>query len=110
MRDWAKYLQRYMPLTDFVLTFFAFRLGYALRYEIQLIRPVDEFYYAPFSSYFGLAVAYGLWLIATPPMMGLYRPVRGRSWLEESYTVAQAATTATVIIMAINFLIQPLVF
>jgi len=110
MRDWAAILRRLMPLLDFCAILIAFRLGYLLRYEVQFIRPVGETNFAPFESYTLLAGIYALWIIITPPVITLYRRVRGRAWLEEVYAFAQGVTTATVIIMAINFLIQPLVF
>lgn len=110
MRDWAALLRRLMPLIDFLLVMLAFRLGYALRYEVQFIRPVGETFYAPFEAYWSHALIYALWLLFTPPVVGIYFRVRGRSWLEETYTIIQGATTATVVIMALNFLLQPLVF
>ncbi len=110
MRDWAAFLRRTMPLIDFLLILLAFRLGYALRYEIQFIRPVGETFYAPFEAYWSLAIIFAAWMLLTPPVIGLYFRVRGRSWAEETYIIAQGATTATVLIMAMNFLLQPLVF
>jgi exopolysaccharide biosynthesis polyprenyl glycosylphosphotransferase len=99
-----------MPLIDFLLILVAFRLGYALRYEIQFIRPVGETFYAPFEAYWSHAIIFAAWMLLTPPVIGLYFRVRGRSWAEETYIIAQGATTATVLIMALNFLLQPLVF
>jgi exopolysaccharide biosynthesis polyprenyl glycosylphosphotransferase len=110
MRDWAALLRRTMPLIDFLLIILAFRIGYALRYEVQFIRPVGETFYAPFEAYWSHAIVFGAWMLLTPPVIGLYFRVRGRSWAEETYAIAQGATTATVLIMALNFLLQPLVF
>jgi exopolysaccharide biosynthesis polyprenyl glycosylphosphotransferase len=109
-RNWAVILQRLMPLLDFLLIILAFRLGYTLRYDVQFLRPVGETYQAPFESYWTHVFTYAAWIILTPPVVGAYRQVRGRSWIEEAYIIAQGVTTGTVMIMALNFLIQPLVF
>ena len=99
-----------MPFIDFGLVLISFSAAYVLRYDIQLIRAVGEFNTSPFLPYVPYALLYGLWLVLTPPVIRLYRVERGRSWLEEAYTVANGATNATVMVMAVSFLLQPLVF
>ncbi len=110
MNDWSKTLHRLMPLIDVAFVLIAFRLAYSLRYAIQFIRPLDEFNFAPFEPYLPYALIYAAWLVLTPPVSGLYRRARGRSWLEEASAIINGATNATVIVMAISFLLQPLVF
>src|ERR1700694_927049 len=110
MRDWTVFLRRWLPLIDFIAVLVAFRVAYTLRYDVQLIRSLDEFNSAPFEPYLPYALVYAAWLVLTPPVSSLYRKQRGRSWLEEAYTIANGATTATVVVMAISFLLQPLVF
>ncbi len=110
MRDWATFFRRSMPLIDFLLVLGAFRAAHILRYDVQIIKPVGEFNYAPFASYWPFALIYAAWLVFTPPVVNQYRPQRGRSWLDEAYGVINGATNATVIMMALNFLLQPLVF
>jgi exopolysaccharide biosynthesis polyprenyl glycosylphosphotransferase len=110
MRDWASILRRAMPFIDFGLVLFSFGAAYVLRYDVQLIRAVGEFNTSPFLPYIPYALIYGLWLVLTPPVVRLYRVQRGRSWLEEAYVVANGTTNATVVVMAVSFLLQPLVF
>lgn len=110
MQDWATLLRRLMPLIDFILVLFAFRLAYTLRYQVQIITPVDEAYFAPFEPFWPYAIIYAVWLVLTSPMAGLYRQQRGRSWFDEAYAVVNGATNATVIVMALSFLLKPQVF
>ncbi len=40
----------------------------------------------------------------------MYREQRGRSWFEEAYTLLNGATNATVLVMALSFLLRPEIF
>lgn len=110
MRDWSSTMRRALPFLDFVLVFLAFGLAYVLRYDVQFIRAVGEFNSAPLEPYLPYALLYAVWLVLTPPVAPLYRVRRGRSWLEEAYAVVNGTTNATVVVMALSFLLQPLVF
>jgi len=99
-----------MPTVDAVLAFAAFGIAYFVRYELQLIAPVLEFNRAPFEPYLPYAVVYILWLYLNYRGSGLYKHIRGRSWLDESYTILNGVTNATVVLLAISFVLQPLVF
>jgi len=41
---------------------------------------------------------------------GLYREQRGRSWWDEVFSISNSATNAAVAVMALSFLLRPLVF
>ena len=41
------------PLLDFILIMVAFLLAHYVRYELQLLRPVDEAFRAPFEPFIG---------------------------------------------------------
>lgn len=110
MRRHALESPRLMPVVDAVLAFIAFILAYIVRYELQILRPVGEFFAAPFEPYLPLAFVYVVWLHVTYRGSGLYRAIRGRSWLDETYTILNGVTNATVLLFAISFVIQPLVF
>ena len=99
-----------MPAVDALLAFAAFGLAYVVRYELQLLLPVGEFFAAPFEPYLPLAVIYVIWLHLTYRGSGLYKPIRGRGWLDETYTILNGVTNATVVLLAISFVFQPLVF
>jgi exopolysaccharide biosynthesis polyprenyl glycosylphosphotransferase len=100
----------WMPLIDAALALLAFALAYIVRYQLQILRPVYEFNNAPFEPYLPYALIYVIWLYVTYHGVGLYRPIRGRSWLEEVYTIINGVTNATVVLLAISFFLQPLVF
>jgi len=99
-----------LPFLDFVLVLLAFGLAYVLRYDVQFIRAVGEFNSAPVEPYLPYALLYAVWIVLTPPVAPLYRVRRGRSWLEEAYAVVNGATNATVVVMALSFLLRPDVF
>lgn len=99
-----------MPLVDALLAFAAFGIAYFVRYELQIIAPVLGFNRAPFEPYVPYAIVYIVWLYLNYRGSGLYKHMRGRSWLDESYTILNGVTNATVVLLAISFVLQPLVF
>ncbi|MBL8165176.1 MAG: sugar transferase [Anaerolineae bacterium] len=100
----------FYPLLDIALVFVSYALAYYARYELQLIRPVFEVNRAPFLPYLPYAVVFALLLILHYRGSGLYKSNRGRSWLEEVYTITNGVANATVVVLGIYFLFQPLVF
>jgi exopolysaccharide biosynthesis polyprenyl glycosylphosphotransferase len=99
-----------LPLLDFVLALVAFALAYIARYELTIFRPVLEIYRADFAPYLPYAAVYAGILYLSYHGAGLYKNVRGRSLAEEVYTIANGVTTATVLLLALYFAFQPLVF
>jgi len=99
-----------MPLVDMLLALLAFGLAYIARYQLQLIREVGEFNRSLFWPYLPYALVFTVWLYLMYRGGGLYKTIRGRSWLEEVYTIINGVTNATVVIMALSFILQPLVF
>jgi exopolysaccharide biosynthesis polyprenyl glycosylphosphotransferase len=99
-----------MPLVDMVLALAAFMLAYYVRYNLQLIRPVFEQNTAPFDPYIPYMGVFAVWLYIVYNGSGLYQTVRGRAWVEEVYVILNGATNATLIIMALSFVLQPFVF
>jgi exopolysaccharide biosynthesis polyprenyl glycosylphosphotransferase len=112
VHSWVALFRRAMPVIDFLLVIVSFRLAYVLRYDLQILKPVDESIYAAaaFEAFLPYATVYALWLVMTWPVAGMYRERRGRSWFEEAYGVLNGATSATVLVMALNFLLRPQVF
>ncbi len=99
-----------MPLADALLALLAFVVGYLIRYELQILRPVFEFNRAPFEPYIPYALFFATWLHLNYRGAGLYKPARGRSWLDEVYRIVNGVTGATVVLLAISFVLQPTVF
>jgi len=99
-----------MPMIDVALAFAAFGLAYFVRYELQILRPVGEAFRSTFDPYLIYVAVYVIWLQLHYRGAGLYRPMRGRPYSEEVYTIINGVTNATVVLMALSFFLQPLVF
>lgn len=99
-----------LPLLDVALSVVAFGLAYVIRYELQILRPVNEFNRAPFEPYLPYVVLYALLLFLSYQGSRLYKHVRGRSWLEEVSIIVNGVMSSTVLLMAVSFVTQPLVF
>ena len=99
-----------LPVIDLVLVLVAFLLSYYLRYEVQFLQPVDEANVAPFTPYIPYALTFAGLLWAFNQSGGLYRERRGRTWWDEVFIIGNSATNTGVVVMAISFLVQPLVF
>jgi len=100
----------FYPILDAVLVFISFILAYLLRYEAQIIRPVFEINRAPFEPYLPYTALFAVLLVINYRAIGLYRNNRSRSWLEEVYMIGNGVTNATVVVLGLYFLFQPLVF
>ncbi len=95
-----------LPLVDFLLALLAFVLGYFVRYQLNLLRPVLEYNQAPFEPYIPFALLYAVMLVFAHNSNGLYRQVRGRSLVEESTISANGIATVTVTQLALFFVTQ----
>jgi exopolysaccharide biosynthesis polyprenyl glycosylphosphotransferase len=100
----------FYPLLDAVVVIIAFAAAYIIRYEFQFIRNVEPVNRAPFEPYLPYAAIFAALLCLNYQGSGLYKSNRGRSWLEEVYGVVNGVTNATVIVLGLYFLFQPLVF
>jgi len=98
-----------MPLLDVGLIFLAWALGYTLRYDWQIFRPVFDPSRAGFAPYLPYAALYTAMLLFIYHNSDLYRQRRGRSLFSEGAIIANGVTNATVILLAFYFLLQPLV-
>ena len=97
------------PLLDIALAFLAFGIAYVLRYELQIIRPALDPIQRDFSPYVPYAAVYALLIWLNFERSGLYRNIAGRSWLEEVYLIGSGVAVAIVPILAMFFILQPLV-
>ncbi len=98
------------PLLDLLLILAAFLLAYQARYRLQLLRPLDEAFRAPFEPFIPYALLYAFSMLLTMQQRGLYRHVRGRTWSEELLAIINTAMIALVLVTAVSFYLQPLVF
>lgn len=116
--DTNAYLERHplpeprwlMPLIDVLLAAAAFGLAYFIRYRLQILRPVNEPFQSPFEPYVPYVILYVGLLFLSFQGSRLYRRVRGRAWLDEVSTIINGVMTTTVLLMAVSFVTQPLVF
>jgi exopolysaccharide biosynthesis polyprenyl glycosylphosphotransferase len=99
-----------LPVVDVLLALSAWLLAYWVRYDLQILRPVTEINVAEFEPYIPYMVIFVAWLLAIYWGTGLYRPIRGRPWLDEVYVIINGMMSTTVLIMALSFIIQPIVF
>jgi exopolysaccharide biosynthesis polyprenyl glycosylphosphotransferase len=95
------------PLLDAFLVLVAFVLGYFLRYEWQIFRPVFDPRQSGLSPYLPFAIFYAALLYFTYSNNNLYRNVRGRSWSEEVAIIVGGVGTSTVILLAFYFILRP---
>jgi len=95
------------PLLDFGLVVLAFVLGYIIRYDWQVFRPVFDPSSAEFAPYIPYMLIYAVMLYFNYQRSSLYRHVRGRAWMEEVTIVVNGVTTATVVLLALFFMLQP---
>lgn len=99
-----------MALTDVVLINLAFAAAYWVRYDLQWFRAVDPANYAPFRAYIPFALVLTVLLMIAYKLGGVYDQPRSASWLDEVYALFGGTTTGILIIMAITFWFQPLVY
>jgi exopolysaccharide biosynthesis polyprenyl glycosylphosphotransferase len=99
-----------MPFIDLLLACLAFVLAYYIRYELQILRPVQEFGRAPFNLYIPAIIVYILWLQFQYRGGGLYKVSRGRPWIEEVYTIINGVASATLILVTVSYFTGSLVF
>lgn len=98
------------PWLDVVLAVAAFIIAYIVRYQLQIIRPVLEINTTTFEPYIPYMLVYVVWLTIQYRGSGLYRHVRGRAYMQELFSIVNGVTNATVVVMALSFIFQPLFF
>ncbi len=99
-----------MALTDVMLVNLAFAAAYWVRYDLQWFRAVDPANDAPFRVYIPFALVLTVLLVMAYKLGGVYDQPRSASWLDEVYALFGGTTTGILIIMAITFWFQPLVY
>ncbi|MYE25685.1 MAG: hypothetical protein F4X87_00400, partial [Chloroflexi bacterium] len=98
-----------LPVIDGILAFLVFGAAYILRYDLQIIRPLYDPLERGFVHYIPFAAVYALLVWLNFQRNGLYRNIAGRAWLEEVYLIGSSIAVAIVIVLAMFFILQPLV-
>ncbi|MCS6836460.1 MAG: sugar transferase [Anaerolineae bacterium] len=97
------------PILDGALVVAAFVVAYIVRYDWQVVRPVIDPSRSSFGPYLPFVVIYYALLLLSFQGNGLYRNLRGRTWWEELGIIINSTMVATVILLALFFIFQPLV-
>ena len=88
----------------------AFAAAYYARYELELFVPVNDEFFAPYAAYLPFQALYAGLMLLFLHIDGVYAQRRGGSWFDHSYRIVNATTTVGVVIIALTFIIQPLVY
>ncbi len=94
-------------LLDIVLLNLAFALAYHVRYNLQILVPVNEAYYVSYAVYLPTQFWYTVLMLLFLYLDGAYTPRRGGSWFTELYRIINATTTVGIIQFAAIFFILP---
>ena len=97
------------PVIDATLAFLVFGIAYILRYDLQIIRPLLDPGQRAFEPYIPFAMIYALLILINYQRNSLYRNIAGRAWLEEVYLIASSVAVSIVIVLAMYYILQPLV-
>jgi len=97
-------------LVDIGMINVAFALAYYVRYQLGLLVPVSDAFYAPYLAYLPAQAGYTALMLLFLALDGAYTRRRGGSWLNEVYCVVNATTTVGIIQFAVTFFIMPAVY
>jgi exopolysaccharide biosynthesis polyprenyl glycosylphosphotransferase len=102
-----KYL---LVLTDVILILAAFVGAYFIRYDLQWFRAVDPVFQVDIWVYTPFALALIIILPVSFRFSGVYPYRRGRSVVEETYTIATAVTVGVVVLITVGLFFSPLLY
>ncbi len=99
-----------LVVSDVLLINVAFGLAYWLRYEVQLIRPIEEPNYVPFGAYLPAAALLTALLLVAYKLERVYDQRRGASWLDEVYAIFSGTLIGIAALTIFYFYFRPLVY
>jgi exopolysaccharide biosynthesis polyprenyl glycosylphosphotransferase len=97
-----------LVLSDIVFINLGFVLAYWVRYELQLLLPVEEAYFVPYTTYLPAAVLLTAILLPAYWLEGMYSPGHRTSWFDQVYGIFNVTTSGTVIMIVANYVYPPL--
>lgn len=96
--------------SDALLILAAFVTAYGLRYQLQLFIAVDPAFQLPLTSYLPQVLLLVVFLLIAFRFSQVYPYQPGRSWVEETWRIATAATAGVIILIAVNLLFRPMLY
>lgn len=106
----SKYPRWLIPmvvLSDVVLINVAFLLAYAVRYRLQLFRPVEPEFDNPIDVYFPFMIVLTILLIVAYKIDNVYVPRRLGLWIDQMSRLVRSTMIAMLIMISITFIYQP---
>ena len=94
-------------ISDIVLINLAFLLAYYLRYEIQLLVPVDPAFDNPPDVYFPFMIVLTAILLISFKLDGVYMPRRLGVWLDQMSLILRATTMSILLMIGVVFFYRP---
>uniref|UniRef100_A0A540VNY7 Sugar transferase n=1 Tax=Litorilinea aerophila TaxID=1204385 RepID=A0A540VNY7_9CHLR len=105
--SWWPYL---LVASDMLLILLAFGGAYYVRYHLQWFRAVDPAFQVDLWTYVPFALALVVVLPLAFRFSGVYPYRRGRSLLEEVYTIGTATTGGVVVLITASLFFSPLLY
>ena len=88
----------------------AFLVAYSLRYQAQLFFTVDPAFQLPLAGYAPVALATVVILLLAFRFSRVYPYRPGRSWLEETWRIATAATAGVIVVIVVSLAFRPMLY
>jgi exopolysaccharide biosynthesis polyprenyl glycosylphosphotransferase len=107
MSRYPRWLIPAVILSDAVLINAAFLLAYAVRYRLQLFRPVEPEFDNPIDVYFPFMLVLTILLIAAYKIDNVYVPRRLGMWLDQMSRIVRSTMIAMLIMIGVTFVYQP---
>lgn len=107
MQKHARTLKYLQAGIDLLLINAAFALAYFIRYELRFPITVAEANYVAYTEYIPITLVLSAGLLMIYRIEGIYNYVRGRTWLEEFYSLLTATFTGIVILVFVFFFFRP---
>jgi len=93
---------------DALLVNLGFALAYWTRYQLQWPWPVAAEHKIPYATYVPMEAILTLLLLVVYGMQRLYTPQRGRSWIDEGFTLLSGTATGVMLMIVLTYFLPDL--